>query len=66
MSINDIVKAVRNLVKYTSKINGNIDLSDTNLEKYKTKTTVFTPAVSKKENNTFSFTAASAFKLRPC
>lgn len=66
MSIKDLVTFVHQLVKYTSKINGDIDLADTNLEKYKSKTTIFTPAIAKKENNSFKFTAQSAFALRPC
>lgn len=66
MSVKDLVQFVHQLVKYTSKINGEIDLSDVNLEKYKSKTTTFTPVVAKKETNNFKFTASSAFRLRPC
>ena len=66
MSVKDLVQFVHQLVKYTSKINGDINLDDVKLENYKTKTTTFTPLIAKKETNNFTFTAASAFKLRPC
>ncbi len=53
ISIADFVKFAHQLVKYTSKINGDIDLTDIKLENYKTKTTVFNPVIKKQENNSF-------------
>ena len=43
LDVKDIVKFVHQLSKYSGKIEGDINLADLNLEKYKQKTTIFTP-----------------------